>query len=1156
MDQSETPYALLLTVAAAVAAAVALQALRNRRARGRVELAVLMGGVVVWSLSSALQISSLTLAVKILWAKVEYLGMAVVPLAWLAFVGAHTGRLRFGRPRWSWLLAAVPVLTVLLMATNEAHHLVWVEARVAEGPVPRLAVQHGPWFWVHVAYSNLVLLAGLVLLAPRLRSGSRLYRLQAATLLLGLCAPWIANVAYVSGLTAGFDWTPFALTASGAAMAWALFRYRLLDVVPVARELLLEKMTDGVLVVDAAESVVDLNPAAARLLGVRPAEAVGRPAGEVLGPWAGGAAPDAAYDLTVTALGDEDGHAGQVYVWRDISRYRAAEAEVRAQKRLLEALVAVSRATAERPSLDATLQGALDVIAVLTRAEGGSLCLVDEVGAVVRGLFVGGGLSRIPDEQLPTIMDRGLSGWVARTRTAVLVTDTETDERWLRLPGVGQTIRASLIVPLSVGTKLLGILSLDHPSPGHFTHEHLSVVQAVAEQLAPAVRNAQMNDERARMAERQTMLYELLRAVGAQLDAAGVAEAAVQAVSGLTGWPNVILAVAGETREQWLVAAASRRLSQVRAPNRGGVIGRAFLTGQVQRVDDVSRDPDYLPDHPSIRSELAVPLRRGERILGVLNVESEVLAAFGPADVQLAESLAEAVALAFDNARLYEAAAAQQTRLQAVIEASRDGIVLVGMDRRVLVFSEPAHRLLGLPGQPSDWLGAPIDDILQALVEQAPEVVQTTLAELRRIRTGDEPTAEGEYEAPPRTIRWESEPVSNAGASLGRLLVLRDVTEERMLRQVQAERQRLYQAMAEQNARLQALIETSRDGIALLGTDGRFLVLNEAAGRLLHLEGGAASWLGRPVSDALAAPGERAPGLVELLNGAPAGAGEAAEGEYESHGRVVRWVTLPVLASDVAIGRLVVLRDVTAERALERLREDLTHTMVHDLRNPLTTVSAVLEQLEAGLAEALPAPRRDMLRIAVAGAQRMSTLVNAILDVSRLESGKMPLERECLWLRPLVEEALALQEPLARDASRTLANLVPEDLPAAWADPALVSRVLQNLVSNGLKFTPPGGGVRVRAAADGNVLRVSVSDDGPGVPPEMEGRLFEKFSTGRHKGRGSGLGLAFCRLAVEAHGGRIWAESGPGGATFSFTLPLSSRAGGEGTGGQPGPHPS
>jgi signal transduction histidine kinase len=263
----------------------------------------------------------------------------------------------------------------------------------------------------------------------------------------------------------------------------------------------------------------------------------------------------------------------------------------------------------------------------------------------------------------------------------------------------------------------------------------------------------------------------------------------------------------------------------------------------------------------------------------------------------------------------------------------------------------------------------------------------------------------------------------------------------------------------------------------------------------------------------------------------------AGEGEYEVPPRVVHWLNLPVLAGAVPVGRLLVLRDVTEQRAVERLRDDLTHTMVHDLRNPLSGISTSLALFDF---DALDSTQRELLTIAAQSADRMLGLVNAILDVSRLESGQMPLERAAVDADLLAAEAVRLQTALAAERRLQLQNAVPAGLPAVNVDPTLIGRVLQNLIGNAIKFTPAGGRVTLNARRAGSRLEMSVSDTGPGIAPELLGKLFQKFVTGHEKERGSGLGLAFCRLAVEAHGGRLSVESAPErGTTFRFTLPLA-----------------
>ena len=284
-----------------------------------------------------------------------------------------------------------------------------------------------------------------------------------------------------------------------------------------------------------------------------------------------------------------------------------------------------------------------------------------------------------------------------------------------------------------------------------------------------------------------------------------------------------------------------------------------------------------------------------------------------------------------------------------------------------------------------------------------------------------------------------------------------------------------------------------------------------------------------------------------------AGDEPVGEGEFEVFPRSIQWLNLPVLADGRPLGRLWVLHDVTEERLLAKMREDLTHTMVHDLRNPLTGISTALQLLDSKLVEVITPAQHRLFEIATNSTQRMVDLVNSILDLSRLEKGKMPLNRTPLSLPDLFAETLRLQSPLYSAKHLQVGSDASPTLPLAFADTEVIERVLQNIVGNAIKFTPAGGTITIQATElAGKVsacenaqevpcsfLRVSVTDSGPGVPPELRDKLFEKFVVGEQQERGSGLGLAFCKLAVQAHGGDIWVESGPtGGAVFVFTLPV------------------
>jgi signal transduction histidine kinase len=224
---------------------------------------------------------------------------------------------------------------------------------------------------------------------------------------------------------------------------------------------------------------------------------------------------------------------------------------------------------------------------------------------------------------------------------------------------------------------------------------------------------------------------------------------------------------------------------------------------------------------------------------------------------------------------------------------------------------------------------------------------------------------------------------------------------------------------------------------------------------------------------------------------------------------------------------------------LERLRRELVANVSHELKTPLSALQAQLENLLDGVQEPNPA----LLEVMLQQSERLSRLVDELLDLSRLESGDVPLELEPISLAPLVDR-VAGEIEVARPGRRVrIRNQVPGDLPSVEADRERIHQVLFNLLDNAHRFTPPGGMVTVRAVRDDGSCEVSVHDTGPGIPKEHLPLVFERFyrvdpSRSRDDG-GTGIGLAIARSVVEAHGGRIWAESeATGGSTFRFVLPI------------------
>ena len=225
-------------------------------------------------------------------------------------------------------------------------------------------------------------------------------------------------------------------------------------------------------------------------------------------------------------------------------------------------------------------------------------------------------------------------------------------------------------------------------------------------------------------------------------------------------------------------------------------------------------------------------------------------------------------------------------------------------------------------------------------------------------------------------------------------------------------------------------------------------------------------------------------------------------------------------------------------RRLEKLREDLTHMVVHDLRNPLSVLFSLLDVLEENEAQNLSDNARQFITLARLSAEELCTMISAILDVGKMGAGEMKLRREPCDLGALISDLLATVPPLP--GNRTVTLDAPQQSPAVSADVGLLRRVLQNLLSNALRYTPSGGVIRMAVTSSPGEVRVTVTDSGPGIAPEFHQRIFEKFGQVEDpfNRTGTGLGLTFCKLAVEAHGGCIGIESDVGkGSIFWLTLP-------------------
>jgi PAS domain S-box-containing protein len=281
----QTIYVTPLVVSAMIAGALAWYTWRHRQTEGAKPFTLLMLAIFQWGVCYILQLTSTDLAIKTFWDKITFIAVVTTPVMWLLFALEYTGRKEWiSRPRIP-LLFVMPFITLIVIWTNEAHHLFWTTQEVYQvGDLVLRKSDNGLWFWVHALYSYALILAGTVLIVRALLRWPAQYRRQMAWILFAVAAPWLANAITVFNLLPILiDLTPFAFTVTGVGMAVALFRHRLLDLVPIARDLVIEGMKDGMIVLDASDRIVDINQAAQTILNLSGEQApIGKQLADVL----------------------------------------------------------------------------------------------------------------------------------------------------------------------------------------------------------------------------------------------------------------------------------------------------------------------------------------------------------------------------------------------------------------------------------------------------------------------------------------------------------------------------------------------------------------------------------------------------------------------------------------------------------------------------------------------------------------------------------------------------------------------------------------------------------------------------------------------------------------------------------------------------------
>jgi PAS domain S-box-containing protein len=348
-----SPYSVAFLVTAFISGATTLLAWRRRRAPGGLPLFLTMLAVTEWNLANAMEAASLQLADKILWSKVAYLGAHTAPALLFLFALAYTGRGRWITRRNLVLLFLIPAATIGLAATNEWHHLIWTSFTPVPGVYNMYTYGHGIWFWVATVYINSILFCYTFLMLRFALRSKEIYRYQVIGVIAASLFPWISFFVYLASLNPipGLDLAAISFVFTDSILMLIILRWGFLDIIPVAREALIEEMADGMLVLDPQNRIVDINLAARRMLGSERGHWIGQRADAVLPEWPDLTAldhdkieftlhtPQVRYvDIRVSPLRQRNAElTGHLVVLRDITEHKQAQEALAAQNAELDA---------------------------------------------------------------------------------------------------------------------------------------------------------------------------------------------------------------------------------------------------------------------------------------------------------------------------------------------------------------------------------------------------------------------------------------------------------------------------------------------------------------------------------------------------------------------------------------------------------------------------------------------------------------------------------------------------------------------------------------------------------------------------------------------------------------------------------------------------
>jgi two-component system, NtrC family, sensor histidine kinase KinB len=675
------------------------------------------------------------------------------------------------------------------------------------------------------------------------------------------------------------------------------------------------------------------------------------------------------------------------------------------------------------------------------------------------------------------------------------------------------------------------------------------------------------------------LLYNVSREVATALDLRTVLQRVLYEVMQNVGGERcsiVVLDDAGKAVDATIVYGKQfheHTTQQLRDTMERGLAGWVIRNRKAALILDTSKDerwlmrPDDALDQSGIKSAICVPLLAREKLVGVLTLVHPAPNTFSEEQLDLMQAIADQAGIAVLNARLYTESQRQARVMTALAEgaaAMNSSLRMEDVYQRILIQTMQALQVetvaLGmLDGEQIVYraaAGQSAGNILGRKIPLGKGIAGVAAVEGHGVVVPDVSQDKNYGEADQfggvemRAVVVA--PIQSQGRVIGVIEAINPIAKSfdpdallvmtgiGGLAGSTIQNAQLFERLQAAHQRYRELFEDSIDPMLITDWEGRILEANRQA---ILLSGYTSEKLQTLTVDQIHEVNWHRTGIeFETLREDRTCSYESSlHREDESHTPIEVHARRVELDETDAIQWI--LRDITERKELDNLREDLTAMIYHDLRSPLANIVSSLDVLFSMVPEDDKETVQTILKIAENSTDRIQRLVSSLLDVNRLESGQPVADQKVVDTITLIKQAINDVEPVARGRRQSVSVQLPNELPPIWVDEDMARRVLINLMENAVKYTPPDGRIETGADQEGNWIHLWVEDNGPGIPVVEQERIFDKFTRlrGSNRSGGLGIGLAFCRLAVLGHGGKIWVESEPGkGSVFHFTFPVAT----------------